>query len=835
MFNPAGLDVVVQSLSGGLFRLFSYATTDSRATVLESGYFTNAASYGLKLESLIVVLGEAGSETESYLVRVTSIDPTGDATVVVDADLDTVEEELLDAIASETAARIAADTTLQTNIDDEETARTSADTTLQGNIDAEETARAAADTTLQSNIDTEEAARIAADTTLQTNLDTEEAARIAADTTLQTNIDTEESARIAGDALKTNAAVVPNTAPSAGQLLLGNAGGTAYAPKTMSGAVTIDEDGETTLSAITADGTTTARTLPIRFAEEINLKDMGAVGDGTTDDSTAFAAAIATGKPIFAPPGTYLINTGASATLKRVAIRGVRNQTFFVYKGTGTFLTVDNSGTNGAFFEVVLQDFQLFPQAASQSACAFDISFPSTITAYNRCQLLVREVQVISASTANSFKTCFKLTDTWQVHFSHVIWAAEPTDGLTDGSAFVEVDGGDYGNIAMKWANVVCYYGNYALLAGAYTEGFFATNCDLVGQTVAINVPSGTAVGGAGGVYRGQGFVFNNCEIAAWSKCIDLDTVQSLWASNCNFVQQGGSSDSNFRSIKLTSCVGTRIGQMVSASANGSGAGVGVEIVGGGGHHIEFVGENLASQFTVDGTSSDNWIQNFGRYTNQDTYTNSSTTTQLHRMANDGSQRFGTSGQCAIMPDGTITTPHQAGYQSSVYYFGEMANPPGVATQAFGANILYFVPFFVRARTTFTKIGFNVSSAVAGNARLGIYYYSSGKPDVLLLDAGTVSTSSTGDKEITISQTLSPGLYSLVILLDATPTLLSTSFAASAGGLFGQGTVGTPTQQLFATFTYAALPATLTFGSGGIGAYTRANGSNITPALWLRV
>jgi hypothetical protein len=74
-------------------------------------------------------------------------------------------------IAQEIADRIAADTTLQNNIDAEETARKAADTTLQANIDAEETARKAADTTLQANIDAEASARKTADTTLQASID----------------------------------------------------------------------------------------------------------------------------------------------------------------------------------------------------------------------------------------------------------------------------------------------------------------------------------------------------------------------------------------------------------------------------------------------------------------------------------------------------------------------------------------------------------------------------------------------------------------------------------------------------------------------------------------
>lgn len=54
---------------------------------------------------------------------------------------------------------------------------------------------------------------------------------------------------------QTQAAIVPNTAPSAGQLLVGNAGGTAYAPATLSGDATIASTG-----ALTLANTSTART-----------------------------------------------------------------------------------------------------------------------------------------------------------------------------------------------------------------------------------------------------------------------------------------------------------------------------------------------------------------------------------------------------------------------------------------------------------------------------------------------------------------------------------------------------------------------------------------------
>jgi len=62
-----------------------------------------------------------------------------------------------------------------------------------------------------------------------------------------------------------------------------------------------------------ATGSTTARTLANRFADVVNVKDFGAVGDGVTDDRIAIINAISAAKSagggtIVFPEGTYLIS-----------------------------------------------------------------------------------------------------------------------------------------------------------------------------------------------------------------------------------------------------------------------------------------------------------------------------------------------------------------------------------------------------------------------------------------------------------------------------------------------------------------------------------------------
>lgn len=73
-------------------------------------------------------------------------------------------------------------------------------------------------------------------------------------------------------------------------------------------------------------------------------------------------------------------------------------------------------------------------------------------------------------------------------------------------------------------------------------------------------------------------------------------------------------------------------------------------------------------------------------------------------------------------------------------------------------------PIIIPERTTYTKIGINVTVGSASSvARLGIYKMGAeGVPVTLVLDAGTVTTASTGEREITISQVLEAGAYQLV-------------------------------------------------------------------------
>jgi polygalacturonase len=66
------------------------------------------------------------------------------------------------------------------------------------------------------------------------------------------------------------------------------------------------------------------RAFTLKLKDYVSVTDFGAVGDNATDDTTAFNNAIATGKQVYVPAGTYLIN--ATINNKTPKMRAVLNE-----------------------------------------------------------------------------------------------------------------------------------------------------------------------------------------------------------------------------------------------------------------------------------------------------------------------------------------------------------------------------------------------------------------------------------------------------------------------------------------------------------------------------
>jgi hypothetical protein len=99
-------------------------------------------------------------------------------------------------------------------------------------------------------------------------------------------------------------------------------------------------------SSVTATGSTTARTLANRFADVVNVKDFGAVGDGVTDDTAAIQAAIdslVSGGTVLLPAGSYKV-TSQIQIQKPISLVGSLGNTFLLSNmATGTILNLSTA------------------------------------------------------------------------------------------------------------------------------------------------------------------------------------------------------------------------------------------------------------------------------------------------------------------------------------------------------------------------------------------------------------------------------------------------------------------------------------------------------------
>jgi hypothetical protein len=92
-----------------------------------------------------------------------------------------------------------------------------------------------------------------------------------------------------------------------------------------------------------ATGTTFARNLVTRSADVVNVKDFGAVGNGVADDRLAFQNAIATGKTVYIPDGTYNLTTGVTVfTNGSLILIGSSKDKVKLISNVGTWMFLGN-------------------------------------------------------------------------------------------------------------------------------------------------------------------------------------------------------------------------------------------------------------------------------------------------------------------------------------------------------------------------------------------------------------------------------------------------------------------------------------------------------------
>jgi hypothetical protein len=134
--------------------------------------------------------------------------------------------------------------------------------------------------------------------------------------------------------------------------------------------------------AVTAAGATATRTLAAVVADAVSVEDYGAVGDGVTDDTTALAAAVASGKPVRLGPNVYavsgqwtigvptrLLGVPGQSTLRRIG-----------QSGNGAFISVQ-----GASFSAQGVTFDANKQQVNVDSWGVLVTAQCTASEFNGC------------------------------------------------------------------------------------------------------------------------------------------------------------------------------------------------------------------------------------------------------------------------------------------------------------------------------------------------------------------------------------------------------------------------------------------------------------------
>lgn len=161
------------------------------------------------------------------------------------------------------------------------------------------------------------------------------------------------------------------TAAARASLLLGFDG--TGAPTTYA----IGSGGSSSASAVSfiQSGTgAVGRTVAAKLGDFVSVKDFGAVGDGTTDDTTAIQLALNTGRAVLAPKGTYKLTSTLNVTVDNTGLIGEGKGTVFAPgAGTSDIFSLGD-GTNeisGLRFE----NFTIWPSATRTGGYAFNCRF----------------------------------------------------------------------------------------------------------------------------------------------------------------------------------------------------------------------------------------------------------------------------------------------------------------------------------------------------------------------------------------------------------------------------------------------------------------------------
>jgi len=140
-----------------------------------------------------------------------------------------------------------------------------------------------------------------------------------------------------------------------------------------------------------------------------------------------------------------------------------------------------------------------------------------------------------------------------------------------------------------------------------------------------------------------------------------------------------------------------------------------------------------------------------------DASTGAAVWTETTAGADSGTGSTATNSPAALFSDAKFTVPHVGGFS--------------IAGQSLPSGKILFLPVWVPADVTLTKIGFQTATNYAGETAVVGLYSDNGGPDALLVQSGEVALDTAGFFEETISKVVEAGWYWLAVMASATVSI----------------------------------------------------------------
>jgi parallel beta-helix repeat protein len=262
------------------------------------------------------------------------------------------------------------------------------------------------------------------------------------------------------------------------------------------------------------------RAINLKLAEIVSVKDFGATGNGTTDDSAAIQlaidAAFVNGASVYFPAGSYLVNSQVDLKNK-VSLFGAGKTSSEIWFGaTGQFKLTGVDGTNIGFFTI--QDMGLTNQGGGATFC-LSLNYAERVTLFN-CVVYNTGL----AMSAFSYVT----VDTCDL-FSGELYADHPiVDRISEALKILGCNGSGF-KINVK-----------------DTADVFIDNCSFLGANAGVTIQRGEQPAG----FYPPVFITNTVIDATADECLILNGV-CPHVTNC-FISGGRTNLKN--GIVLSGC-----------------------------------------------------------------------------------------------------------------------------------------------------------------------------------------------------------------------------------------------------------------------------------------